>query len=99
MTNIYFIQGKDSIKIGRSEDVVKRQKELQVANSERLNILYIIENVEESFETHIHGICENYHISGEWFKNEALNHLLRHPWFKENMKSYTNASSFNGINS
>lgn len=90
MTNIYFIHGNNSIKIGRSEDVIKRQKELQIANSEKLEVLYIIENVEESFETYVHGICSNYRINGEWFKLEVLDHLLNHPWYKENMKKPSN---------
>ena len=90
MTNIYFIKSKDSIKIGRSDDVLKRQKELQVANSEKLEILYIIENVEETFESHIHGICSNFNVSGEWFKLEVLDHLMKHPWYKENMKKPSN---------
>lgn len=86
MTNIYFISDGESIKIGRSKDIESRRVGLQTANSEKLEVLYIIEGMEESFETHIHGICEKYRISGEWFKKEAIEHLMFNPWFKENMK-------------
>ncbi len=90
MTNIYFIQGKDSIKIGRSCDVEKRKLELQTANSERLEILYVIENVIESFEKHTQNLCANFNIKGEWFKPEAIEHLQRNPWYRENMKKPSN---------
>ncbi len=90
MTNVYFIKGNNSIKIGRSYDVEKRLAELQIANSEKLEVLYIIEDVEESFETHVHGICNRYNINGEWFKLEVIEHLLNHPWYKENMKKPSN---------
>lgn len=85
-TNIYFIQRDDEIKIGRSIDIERRIEELQVANSVNLRLLYKIENVDESFEEHVQSICSMFHIRGEWFKKDALDHLLKHPFYKENMK-------------
>jgi len=86
MTNLYFIKNEDAIKIGYSDDVDKRLSELQIANSNNLKILYIIENIDPSFEKHVHGVCERYKIKGEWFKKEVIEHLQNHPWFKEHMK-------------
>ena len=85
-TNVYFIRKGTEIKIGRSVDIERRIEELQVANSIDLNLLYKIEDVEESFELHIHSVCSMYHIRGEWFKEGVLDHLLKHPFYKENMK-------------
>jgi len=87
MTNIYFIRNKDSIKIGRSKDIPQRLQNLQTANSSDLSILYVIENVEPSFEKHVQEICQRYNIKGEWFQLDVLNHLQKIPWFKENMKA------------
>jgi len=90
MANIYFIENANNcIKIGvTGKTVEKRLSELQVGNSDRLKLLYTIENVPTSFEKHIHGICEKYLVSGEWFEKEAINHLMKTPWFVENLKKY-----------
>jgi len=88
-TNIYFIESGKEIKIGRSIDIERRLDELQTSNSKRLKVLYVIEDVEELFEKHIHSICTAYHVRGEWFEKDVLNHLLKHPFFIENMKPYS----------
>jgi hypothetical protein len=91
MTNIYFIKDDNlNIKIGMSIDIDKRRRELQTGNADKLFLLYYIENVSETFEKHIHDICEAYHINGEWFEMGAINHLLSHPWFLNNMKKPEN---------
>lgn len=101
-TNIYFIQKDNEIKIGRSVDIERRIEELQVANSVDLRLLYVIENVDESFESHVHEVCNRFHIRGEWFTEGALEHLLKHPFYKENMKKFypnNNSSLGSAINS
>lgn len=85
MTNLYFIKNEDAIKIGYSSDVDKRLSELQIANFNGLNVIYVIEDIEPSFEKHVHGICQRYKIQGEWFDIKAIDHLLNHPWFREHM--------------
>jgi len=85
-TNIYFIQSGDSIKIGRSNDVVRRQRELQTSNHNSLKLLYMIEDMEIPMEKHIHGICQRYHIKGEWFESRVITFLQNLPWYKEHMK-------------
>jgi len=82
---IYFITDGENVKIGRTNDLESRISTLQVGNSRPLRILYIINDVEDSFESHVHGICVSYHISGEWFKLGAIDHLQKNPWFRENM--------------
>lgn len=85
-TNIYFIKSNEAIKIGKSDNVPRRLKELQTSNHSSLEILYVIENEEETLEKHTHGICERYHVKGEWFSLTVLDHLLNIPWYKDHMK-------------
>lgn len=86
MTDVYFLSNGRNIKIGRSKNIEERIMSLQTGNDMDLTLLYVIENVKESFEKHVHGVSERYHVKGEWFSKEVLNHLLNHPWFKDNMK-------------
>ena len=86
---IYFIKTNNEIKIGKTNDLERRMTELQVGNHVALEPLYVIENVDDSFETYVHEICGRFHIKGEWFKIEVLDHLLKHPWYKANMKPYS----------
>ena len=88
-TNIYFIENGKEIKIGRSVDIERRLDELQTGNSKELKVLYVIEDVEEWFEKHIHSVCNTFHIRGEWFSKDVLTHLLKHPFYLENMKPYS----------
>ena len=86
MTNIYFIENATGdIKIGRSEDVLARIKQLQTGNSSNLKLRFTINNVKETFEDHIHEICNAYHRQGEWFNSKVIDHLQKHPTFKELM--------------
>lgn len=87
MTNIYFLQNNDTVKIGRSKDVQKRVGELQTGNHNSLKLIYVIEDVSESFEKYVHDVCFKYHVNGEWFGIDAVHHLLAHPWFCEHMKA------------
>ena len=88
-TNIYFIKRDNEIKIGRSTDIIRRLDELQIASAVELRVLYTIKNVDESFEKHIHSICTIFHIRGEWFEMGVLDHLLKHPFYKEAMIPYS----------
>ncbi|RLD62123.1 MAG: hypothetical protein DRJ01_06640 [Bacteroidetes bacterium] len=88
-TNIYFIKRDDEIKIGHSTDILRRLDELQIANAVSLRILYVIKDVEEAFEKHVHSVCNTFHIRGEWFEIGVLDHLLKHPYYKEAMIPYS----------
>ena len=87
---VYFIaNSQQHIKIGSSSNVERRLFELQIANSGMLRILYVIDIPDKeslAFEQHTQGICMRYALQGEWFEPEVLEHLLRHPWYKEHMR-------------
>jgi len=86
---IYFIRNDQGhIKIGRTTDIDKRLATLQTGNSTELSIKYVIEvNEHASFEMEklLHGMGVIYHIKGEWFKPEVVDHIKKHPWYKENV--------------
>ena len=86
MTNIYFIRRKNEIKIGRSKNVKQRLSALQTGNTEKLKLEYVILNIEPKMEKHIHSICRRFHINGEWFKEDALTFLLKHPYYRDLMR-------------
>lgn len=85
---IYFAKANNKIKIGWTERPLKRLKELQTANHDKFIFLYFIENVPKSFESFLHEICKRYHIRGEWFNIKVIQHLLKHPWYKEHLKKF-----------
>jgi hypothetical protein len=86
MTNIYFIRRRDEIKIGRSKNVQQRLRALQTGNTARLKLEFVIPNIEPTMEKHIHSICRRFRINGEWFKEDALAFLLKHPHYRELMR-------------
>lgn len=89
LTSIYFISNKKGhIKIGHSNTITKRLNQLQIGNSEELKLLYFIENVPPTFEKHIHRVCENFHINGEWFNPKCIEFLLNHPFYNRAIKKY-----------
>lgn len=88
MTNIYIIKNGDSVKIGQSKEIVKRKQNLQVGSDKQLYILYIIKDVPESLEKHLHSICKRYHIRGEFFTMRSVDHLLKIPEIKDLMEKY-----------
>ena len=90
---IYFIENKDGyIKIGSTSNLKQRIARLQTSDPFPLKVLYTIDIPDEEsliFEKHVHSICVNYLISGEWYKKSVLEeHLLKHPYYKKNMKLY-----------
>lgn len=87
LVTIYFFTDGTSIKIGRTKEIKVRQRNLQTSNSNPLVLLGVISNVLPSFEQHIHGICKDYNIQGEWFKKDSLyKHLLNHPFYRDHIK-------------
>lgn len=82
---IYFVKANNKIKIGWTERPIKRLQELQTANHDKFIILYVIKNVPKSFEKFLHSICGRFHIRGEWFNIDVIEHLLNHPWYNQHM--------------
>ena len=90
---IYFIENaQNAIKIGVTKDLKSRLSALSTSLIDKLTVKYILNldgKVDDfSFESHIHQICERYHIRGEWFEGSVLDHLQSIPWFKKNMVKY-----------
>ena len=68
---IYFIQAGENgpIKIGRSNDVEKRLKQLQTASAEKLKILWVYDaDNDKETEIELHEELKSERINGEWFK-------------------------------
>jgi hypothetical protein len=66
---IYFIRAGEAVKIGRSTDVNRRLMELQIGCPLRLTIeRTIITDIGPTLESKLHGIYEDKHIHGEWYK-------------------------------
>jgi len=83
---VYFLTDGTYIKIGRSADVEKRVMTLQTGNTKKLEVLYTLEDVPASMEKAIHEICKPFKYRGEWFYRDCMIPLLRHCWYKDNLK-------------
>lgn len=64
---IYLIEDRDYLKIGYAEDVNKRFKQYKTYSLYPQLTSYKIGSTED--EKKLHKLCEQWHISGEWFKN------------------------------
>lgn len=70
-SNIYFISDGEFIKIGKSNNVNRRLRELQTANPRELKLLKVIECKNETaafeLEVFLHKILQSTHQNGEWY--------------------------------
>lgn len=66
--NVYILQGGDSFKIGKANNVKKRISNIQVSCPFPVSLIAIkaTENAEE-VEREIHRFLNNYRVSGEWY--------------------------------
>jgi hypothetical protein len=72
-TFIYFMRVQNFVKIGLSNDVDRRRRQIQGANPHRVRLLLAIRgNVK--YEEFLHASFHEYHVRGEWFE---LGHRLR----------------------
>ena len=72
---VYFIQEEltKNIKIGYTYNLSSRLTELQVGNSQKLEIILFYEsNKPNKLEKELHKKYHKYHIQGEWFKNKII---------------------------
>ena len=70
---VYFLQNEQkNIKIGYTQNIRKRKKELETANAYKLKLIGFIPEVKQHFEHHLHGICYKYNIDREWYKKEVI---------------------------
>ncbi len=70
---VYFITDSHGhIKIGKTDDVVKRLSELQTGNPFKLSIILTImlKTIEDAFslENALHRKFKDYQLEGEWFE-------------------------------
>ena len=80
---IYFITDGNFTKIGVSNDVTRRLKELQTSNAKELSILKTIEG-EYVLESKLHDFFSVYNVHGEWYK--LPKHVLNR--FENNILKY-----------
>lgn len=71
---VYFISDGRYCKIGVAKDVVKRLGQLQTGNSQKLNLIKVIEtHVPYLIEHALHELFKSKRINGEWY--DILNFL------------------------
>ena len=72
--SVYFIQEgkKGNVKIGISANPFRRKGEMQSGNSEKLNMVLIIENANQDLERKLHNFFREYNLRGEWFENDVI---------------------------
>jgi HK97 family phage prohead protease len=75
---VYFIHDKNAraVKIGTTNNLQRRLKEMQTSSPTKLNVLKIIEGAGRVEEIGLHKRFDNYHIMGEWFDLDG--ELLRY---------------------
>ena len=65
---IYFVSNGMYCKIGFSSNVNRRLSDLQVASSEKLELLYSFYTIDyKNIEKEFHKIFKQYNVSGEWY--------------------------------
>lgn len=78
---IYIVSDGKYCKIGKTNDMKKRLKNLQNGNPKKLDViaLYSFANEETTFfiETKIHHKLKNYNVLNEWFYFENIQDLIK----------------------
>ena len=98
MHQIYFIQAgeRGPIKIGITNNVIKRLNDLQVANYKHLFVRYTIpfdsRLQAETFEKLMHRVHHKQCIRGEWFKPFIDKHFINTYLRFENAPAYRRIS-------
>ena len=79
MVSIYFIGSDElgAVKIGKSNNPMKRLSEIQTGNPYKLVLYRVVENVNEDYEIRLHEILDHIRLEGEWFKlTDELIHFM-----------------------
>lgn len=63
---VYFVSNSRYVKIGYTENPLRRLSEIQVSNPEKLEVLLLIEGDIE-YEQQLHSDFNKWHKKGEWF--------------------------------
>lgn len=79
--SIYFVgDGRDNVKIGMTNDINKRFKQLQTCNPDRLSLIGFIEDGCPALEKLLHDKFSHLHVRGEWYHDcdgEITDFLIR----------------------
>lgn len=71
---VYFISDGEYVKIGESENPLKRKSDLQTANARELKLLKVVFG---TIEYELHSYFRHNRVRGEWFKHtEKLDEYL-----------------------
>lgn len=90
---VYFISYEDGpIKIGKTVNIHRRLKELQIAHPEKLHILGVTQSISES---DLHEEWAGYRLSGEWFTRDLS--LLKRIQEIRDLNLYKDVSLFKPI--
>lgn len=74
---LYFIGCNDhAIKIGFTDDVNRRLKQLQTGNPYELKLLHIIDAINPQLEKFVHEFFESEHIKNEWYEHKIVSHII-----------------------
>lgn len=65
---VYFIRSKLGIKVGFSDDVESRLKQLQTGNACRLKLMAVIPRASRDIEQEFHLLFAKWRMEGEWFQ-------------------------------
>ncbi len=74
-TFVYFARAGDSIKIGISNNVAQRLRDIQTTCPEKVHLIGVIVG-NRKLEGILHRRFKEHHIRGEWFRLEILADLL-----------------------
>ena len=74
---LYFIGCNEyAVKIGFTEDIYKRLKQLQTGNPYELKLLHLIDNISPQLESFVHDFFESAHIKNEWYDHSDTSHII-----------------------
>lgn len=75
---VYFIHDKNAraVKIGTTNNLQRRLKEMQTSSPTKLNVLKVIDSAGRAEEIELHERFKDYRIMGEWFNLDGK--LLRY---------------------
>jgi hypothetical protein len=85
---LYFIGCNDyAVKIGFTEDIHKRLKQLQTGNPYELKLLHLIDDINPQLESFVHEFFESKLIKNEWYDHKVISQIIIHLKEGHNMQT------------
>jgi len=77
---VYFLKLNEFVKIGFSDDVLKRISQIQTSSPYKIEVMSVIHGDYDK-EKELHKLFKQYRASGEWFylSEEILDYIKSHP--------------------